>query len=46
MQCSESVKVEGVPTAGVAMHFARLCGLEGDLPIFSAVHAILEGTLR
>ena len=28
------------------MHFARLCGLEAELPIFAAVHAILEGTLR
>lgn len=36
--------VEGVPTAKVAIEFARRCGL--DLPIFSAVQAIISGELR
>ena len=35
--------VEGVPTASVAVHFARQCGL--DLPLFTTVHAILTGQL-
>jgi len=36
--------VEGVPTAKVAIEFARRCGL--DLPIFQAVEDILSGQLR
>jgi len=36
--------VEGVPTAAVAVFYAELCGL--DLPLFSAVHAILDGKLK
>mmetsp|Transcript_4647 Transcript_4647/g.7588 ORF Transcript_4647/g.7588 Transcript_4647/m.7588 type:complete len:422 (+) Transcript_4647:157-1422(+) len=35
--------VEGVPTARVAVEFARRCGL--DMPIFSAVEQILAGEL-
>lgn len=35
--------VEGVPTAEVAMHFASMCNL--DLPIFSAVSGILNGSI-
>jgi len=35
--------VEGVPTAGVAMHFAKIAGLE--LPIFSVVSGILDGSV-
>lgn len=34
----------GVPTAKVAVEFARRCGL--DLPIFFAVNAILSGDLK
>ena len=41
--CS-TVTVEGVPTAQVAIHFADKCGLE--LPIFRAVAAVLDGTLK
>lgn len=36
--------VEGVPTAKVAVEFARRCGL--DLPIFNAVSLIISGELR
>jgi glycerol-3-phosphate dehydrogenase (NAD+) len=36
--------VEGVPTAKVAVEFARRCGL--DLPIFNAVHLIISGSLK
>jgi hypothetical protein len=36
--------VEGVPTAKVAMEFAHRCGL--DLPIFTAVQAIVSGELK
>mmetsp|Transcript_17021 Transcript_17021/g.68628 ORF Transcript_17021/g.68628 Transcript_17021/m.68628 type:complete len:351 (-) Transcript_17021:101-1153(-) len=35
--------VEGVPTAQVAIEFARRCNL--DLPLFTVVHAILQGNL-
>ena len=35
--------VEGVPTAKVAVEYARRCGLE--LPIFRAVASILSGEL-
>ncbi|RYH11939.1 hypothetical protein EON65_38455 [archaeon] len=35
--------VEGIPTAKVAVEFARRCGL--DLPIFSAVALIINGEL-
>mmetsp|Transcript_17297 Transcript_17297/g.50440 ORF Transcript_17297/g.50440 Transcript_17297/m.50440 type:complete len:341 (-) Transcript_17297:513-1535(-) len=38
-----SMTVEGVPTAEVAVHYAHMCGLE--LPLFSTVYAILEGTV-
>mmetsp|Transcript_19851 Transcript_19851/g.35940 ORF Transcript_19851/g.35940 Transcript_19851/m.35940 type:complete len:272 (-) Transcript_19851:319-1134(-) len=38
--------VEGVPTAEVAMHFGQLCGLEDELPIFTAVAGILAGTMK
>ena len=37
--------VEGVPTAEVAMHFGQLCGLQDELPIFTAVAGILAGTV-
>lgn len=40
---TKEMTVEGVPTAKVAVEFAHRCGL--DLPIFSAVAMILEGTL-
>lgn len=36
--------VEGVPTAHVAVEFAKQSGL--DLPIFSAIAAILDGDLK
>jgi len=36
--------VEGVPTAEVAMHFAKICNLE--LPIFGVVSGILNGTIK
>mmetsp|Transcript_23654 Transcript_23654/g.70935 ORF Transcript_23654/g.70935 Transcript_23654/m.70935 type:complete len:346 (-) Transcript_23654:27-1064(-) len=36
--------VEGVPTARVAKDFAHRCNL--DLPLFSSVSAILEGSLK
>lgn len=39
----QSATVEGVPTAEVAVDFARRCNL--DLPIFTAVHAILNGRI-
>lgn len=35
--------VEGVPTAEVAIHFGQLCGLQDELPIFTAVAGILAG---
>merc|ERR1712083_208621 len=38
--------VEGVPTAEVAMHFARRCGLENELPIFTTVYKLLQGTVK
>lgn len=38
--------VEGVPTAEVAMHFAKKCGLEDQLPIFSTVCALLNGSVK
>lgn len=38
-----TMTVEGVPTAQVAVHYADMCGL--DLPLFSTVHAILEGAI-
>mmetsp|Transcript_89940 Transcript_89940/g.257226 ORF Transcript_89940/g.257226 Transcript_89940/m.257226 type:complete len:372 (+) Transcript_89940:115-1230(+) len=38
--------VEGVPTAEVAMHFGQLCGLQDELPIFTAVAGILAGTMK
>jgi glycerol-3-phosphate dehydrogenase (NAD+) len=38
-----SYTVEGVPTAGIAVHFMEACGLE--LPIFRTVHDVLEGKL-
>jgi len=37
----QTMTVEGVPTAAVAVHYAHMCGLE--LPLFSTVHGILEG---
>ena len=39
-----STTVEGVPTARVAREFAHRCNL--DLPLFSAVSAIIEGKLK
>lgn len=36
--------VEGVPTAEVALHFAKQCGLE--LPIFELVFGMLSGTVN
>jgi len=36
--------VEGIPTAEVAMHFAKMCNLE--LPIFAAVAGVLDGTIQ
>ena len=38
--------VEGVPTAEVAIYFGQICGLQDDLPIFTAVHGILSGTMK
>jgi len=38
--------VEGVPTAEVAMHFAKRCGLEKDLPLFAMAAGILNGTVK
>jgi glycerol-3-phosphate dehydrogenase (NAD+) len=40
----DMMMIVGVPTAKVAIEFARRCGL--DLPIFTAVHAILNGQLK
>eukprot|EP01039_Chlorochromonas_danica_P008444 gene8444-9310_t len=40
---TQEMTVEGVPTAQVAVEFARRCGL--DLPIFNAVAMILTGQL-
>jgi len=40
---TKGMTVEGVPTAAVALHYANQCGL--DLPIFSAVAGILDGSL-
>lgn len=34
----------GIPTAKVAVEFARRCGL--DLPIFNAVHLVIAGDLK
>lgn len=39
----QTMTVEGVPTAKVAVEFAKRCGL--DMPIFSAVAKILNGQL-
>eukprot|EP01033_Poteriospumella_lacustris_P003022 gene3022-2212_t len=41
---TKQMTVEGVPTAKVAVEFARRCGL--DLPIFNAVSLIISGELR
>lgn len=41
---TKQMTVEGVPTAKVAVEFARRCGL--DLPIFNAVNLIISGELR
>lgn len=38
--------VEGVPTAEVAMHFAEMCGLQEQLPLFGVVHGILKGQIK
>jgi glycerol-3-phosphate dehydrogenase (NAD+) len=35
--------VEGVPTAEVAIHFAKMCNLE--LPIFTVVHGLINGSV-
>eukprot|EP01031_Cornospumella_fuschlensis_P036716 gene36716-44539_t len=40
---TREMTVEGIPTAKVAVEFARRCGL--DLPIFSAVALIINGQL-
>lgn len=42
-EATREATVEGIPTAVVAVQFADRCGL--DLPIFSAVAAILAGQL-
>ncbi len=34
----------GIPTAKVAVEFARRCGL--DLPIFNAVYLVIAGDLK
>lgn len=41
---TKQMTVEGVPTAKVAVEFARRCGL--DLPIFNAVNLIIAGELK
>lgn len=41
---TKQMTVEGVPTAKVAVEFARRCGL--DLPIFNAVNLIISGELK
>lgn len=38
--------VEGVPTAEVAMHFAEICGLQDQLPLFATVAGIVKGTVK
>eukprot|EP00929_Paragymnodinium_shiwhaense_P031643 TRINITY_DN17683_c0_g1_i1.p1 TRINITY_DN17683_c0_g1~~TRINITY_DN17683_c0_g1_i1.p1 ORF type:complete len:372 (-),score=77.51 TRINITY_DN17683_c0_g1_i1:162-1277(-) len=40
----QGTTVEGVPTAGVAMHFAHMCNL--TLPIFSLVSGLLDGSIK
>lgn len=39
-----STTVEGVPTAEVAVYFAKKCNL--DLPIFAVVHGMITGTVQ
>lgn len=39
----KNTTIEGIPTAEVAIVFAKKCNL--DLPIFTAVHHIIQGTL-
>jgi len=40
----KSATVEGVPTAEVAVVLMQQCGL--DLPIFTLVHALLNGKMK
>ena len=40
----QTTTVEGVPTAAVAVEFAKRCNL--DLPLFQMVHGILSGEIE